>query len=132
MTADAIAISSYASIVDAQRIIESYNIERLPVVDEGKLVGAVTRNAVLKATPSEATSLSMWELNYLLTRMRVKEIMTRKVVTISSDATVEEAITIAESHGIGVLPVLENDHIIGMVTTKDLFYKVLNPALGIG
>jgi acetoin utilization protein AcuB len=118
--------------MEARKIMNFHGIERLPVVDRNRLAGIVTIDGIRKATPSEATSLSVWEMNYLLAKMTVKEIMKGEVVTVSPDATVEEAVAIAQSHRVGALPVLENNHIVGIVTTNDFFYKILNPILGIG
>ena len=112
--------------------MEFHSIERLPVVDRGNLTGIVTKDTMQKATPSEATSLSVWEMNYLLAKMTVKEIMKKEVVTISPDATVEEAVATAQANRVGALPVMENKLLVGIVTTNDFFYKILNPILGIG
>ncbi len=112
--------------------MEFHGIERLPVVDRGNLTGIVTKDSMQKAAPSEATSLSVWEMNYLLAKMTVKELMKKEVVTISPDATVEEAVATAQANRVGALPVMENKLLVGIVTTNDFFYKILNPILGIG
>jgi acetoin utilization protein AcuB len=132
MTTNIVTVSSQTPIMEARRTMEFHGIERLPVVDRGKLVGIVTKAAMQRATPSEATSLSVWEMNYLLAKMTVKEVMKRQVVTTSPDATVEEAVATAQAERVGSLPVMENNLLVGIVTTNDFFYKVLNPILGIG
>jgi len=96
------------------------------------LTGIVTKDSMQKAAPSEATSLSVWEMNYLLAKMTIKELMKKEVVTISPDATVEEAVATAQANRVGALPVMENNVLVGIVTTNDFFYKILNPILGIG
>ena len=132
MTTNVVTIASSTPVMEARRIMSFHAIERLPVVDRGKLVGIVTKDVVLRAGPSEATSLSVWEVNYLLAKMTAKEVMKREVVTIFPDATVELAVSTAQSNGVGALPVLENNLLVGIVTTNDFFYKILNPILGIG
>jgi len=132
MTSNVITVSSDTLMIEAGKMMEFHRIERLPVVDRGKLVGIVTRGELERATPSQATSLTRWELSHLLGKMKIKEIMKTKVVTISADATVECAIATAQSNRVGSLPVMENGHLVGIVTTNDFFYKLLNPLMGIG
>ena len=132
MTTNVITVSSDTLMVEAGKIMEFHHLERLPVVDRGKLVGIVTKNRLLRNYPSQATSLSHWELNYLLTKIRVGDIMRREVVTVTPDTTVERAIAIAQSNRVGSLPVLESGRLVGIVTTNDIFYKILNPLMGIG
>jgi acetoin utilization protein AcuB len=132
MTSNVISVSSDTLMIEAGKMMEFHRIERLPVVDRGKLVGIVTKSDLERATPSQATSLTRWELSYVLGKMKIKEIMKTKVVTISADATVECAIATAQSNRVGSLPVMENGHLVGIVTTNDFFYKLLNPLMGIG
>jgi len=119
-------------MVEAGKILEFHRIQRLPVVDRGKLVGIVTREMLESAAPSQATSLARWELSHLVSKMKVKEIMKAEVVTIEADATVECAIATAQSKRVGSLPVVQGGHLVGIVTTNDFFYKILNPLMGIG
>ncbi|MBL7119957.1 MAG: CBS domain-containing protein [Dehalococcoidia bacterium] len=132
MTSNLITVSSDTLMVEAGKIMEFHRIERLPVVDKGKLVGLVTKDILDKAAPSEATSLSRWELRHLLGKMQVKEIMKTNVVTISPDTTVECAIATAQGSRVGSLPVVDKDRVVGIVTTNDFFYRILNPLMGIG
>jgi len=132
MTSNVVTIPSSTPVLDAERILEFHRFERLPVVDKGKLVGLVTKDDLLKASPSPATSLSRGELLYLLAKLTVKEIMKKKVVTVSPGTTVEQATAIAQANRVGSLPVVENDRVVGILTTNDIFYKVLNPLFGIG
>jgi len=132
MTTNVITVSSDTLMVEAGKIMEFHHLERLPVVDRGKLVGIVTKNRLLRNYPSQATSLSHWELHYLLAKIRVGDIMKREVVTVTPDTTVERAIAIAQSNRVGSLPVLEDGRLVGIVTTNDIFYKILNPLMGIG
>src|SRR3989304_4359870 len=91
MSSNVVTIPSSTSIADAKRIMEAHRFRRLPVVDKGKLVGIVTERRLESVSPSKATSLTVWELSYLLHKTSVKEIMERHVVTVSPDMTAEEA-----------------------------------------
>jgi len=132
MTMNVITIPSNTSIADAKKIMEAHKIHRLPVVDRGKLVGLVTERGLEAYTPSKATSLSVWEIGYLLNKQTVEEIMEVNVITATPEMTVEEALAIGQKHGVGALPVVEDSRVMGIVTTNDFFYKVANPTLGIG
>ena len=132
MTSKVIAIPPDTPVLEAEQLMTFHRFERLPVVDKGKLLGLVTKDNLLKASPSDATSFSRGELYYLLSKLTVKEIMKKKVVTVSPDTSVEQAAAIAQQNRVGCLPVLEGNKIVGMVTTNDFFYKILNPLLGIG
>ncbi len=132
MTYNVVTIPSDTLVNHANEIMRTHRFERLPVVDKGKLVGIVTKDRLLRAAPSSATSLSVWELNYLLSKMTVAEIMERNVVTVTPDTTVESALALAQEKRVGSLPVVEDDRVVGIVTTNDFFLKILNPLLGIG
>lgn len=133
MTTNVVTIPSNTSIADAKRIMEAHRFQRLPVVDKGKLEGIVTARRLESVSPSKATSLTVWELTYLLNTTKVKEIMEKNVITVTPDTTVEEAVALAQSHKVGTLVVLdEHQHVVGIVTTNDTFYKIINPILGIG
>lgn len=132
MTTNVVTIPSNTSISNAKRIMETHRFQRLPVVDKGKLVGIVTARRLESVSPSKATSLTVWELTYLLNNTTVKEIMEKDVVTVSPDTTAEEAVALAQSRKVGALVVLEDKHVVGIVTTNDFFYKILNPVLGLG
>jgi acetoin utilization protein AcuB len=132
MTMNVVNIPSKTSIADAKRIMDAHKIRRLPIVDRGRLVGIVTERRLDQYTPSKATSLSVWEIGYLLGNTPVKDIMEKNVITVTPDMTVEEALGVAQGNGVGALPVVENGRLVGMVTTNDFFYKIANPVLGIG
>jgi acetoin utilization protein AcuB len=132
MTMNVVTIPSNTSISDAKRIMEAHRIRRLPIVDRGKLVGMVTEHRLEAYTPSKATTLSVWEIGYLLGNTPVKDIMEKNVVTVTPDMTVEEVLALAQEKEVGALPVLEDGRVVGIVTTNDFFYKIANPVLGIG
>lgn len=132
MTTNLISIPSHTSVAEARRIMDAHRLRRLPVIDRGKLVGIVTKDALDRMGPSQLTTFSMHEISYLLNKITVKEVMRRDVVTVSLDATVEQAVALAQTKGVGALVVTENDKVVGIATTNDFFYKILNPILGIG
>jgi acetoin utilization protein AcuB len=131
MTWNVVTVSSDTPIMEARKIMDAHGVRRLPVVDKGKLVGMVSKERITRTAPSPATSLSVWEINYLLAKMTVKEVMGKDPVTVDPEMSVEAAIALAQKRGVGALPVIENHKLIGIATTNDFFYKILNPVLGI-
>ncbi len=132
MTWNVITVSSDTPIMETRKIMDTHKIRRLPVVDKGKLVGIVTLDRIESTGPSDATTLSIWEINYLLAKMKVKEIMQKEVVTIGPDASIEQALAKGQGLKVGIMPVVEDGKVIGVVTTTDFMLKMLTPALGIG
>ena len=130
MTKNTVTIDSETLVLDAQKIMKENNIRRLPIVDKGKLVGIITQHDLLEASPSPATSLSIHELNYLLAKMKVKEIMKKNPVTITPDTPFEEALRIGQEKKIGSFPVVDNGKLIGIATESDIV-RFLIHALGI-
>jgi acetoin utilization protein AcuB len=117
-----ITISPDASFFDARKLIHEKGIRHLPVVDKSdKVVGIVTDSDIRQAAPSDATSLSFHELNYLLEMLKVSAFMTprEKLITITPDALIEEAVQLMHDHKIGCLPVLEGDNLYGIFTETD-------------
>jgi len=132
MTTNVVSIPSHTSLAEARRILDAHRFRRLPVIDRGKLVGIVTKDALDRMGPSQLTTFSMHELGYLVNKITVKEVMRRDVVTVTPDMTVEEAVVLAQTKGVGTLVAMEGERVVGIITTNDFFYKVLNPVLGIG
>ena len=132
MTMNVVTIPSSTSIADAKRIMQAHKIRRLPVVDRGKLVGMITEHRLESVSPSESSSLTVWELGYLLEKTTVKEIMEKNIITVNPDMTVEEVLAIAQSNKVGALLVLEDGRLVGIITTNDFFYKIVNKVLGLG
>ncbi len=120
MTRNPVTADSETLVLDAQKIMRENNIRRLPIVDKGKLVGIVTKHDLLEASPSPATSLSVFELNYLLAKMKVKEIMKKNPVTITPDTPFEEALRLGQEKKIGSFPVVENGKVVGITTESDI------------
>jgi acetoin utilization protein AcuB len=124
-----ITIKSEMPIVEALEMMHKEHIRRAPVVKDGKLIGIVSEKDLLNASPSSATSLSIWEMNYLLSKIQVKDIMTKNVLTVAEDTTLEEAARIMSDNKIGCLPVLRDEAIVGIITETDLF-KIFLELLG--
>lgn len=122
MTPNPITVSSTATIIDAMHLMKKHKFRRLPVVENGKLVGIVTDRDLREISPSQATSLSIFEINYLLSKMLVRDIMKKKLITVQGDATVEEAALLMYNHKIGGMVVLDaDDKVIGVITETDIF-----------
>jgi len=131
MTRNPITVESDTLVLDAQKIMRENNIRRLPVVDKGKLVGIVTQHDLLQASPSPATSLSVYELNYLLAKMKVKEIMKKNPVTLSPTTPFEEALKIGQEKKVGSFPVVdEKGKLVGITTESDIV-RVLTRVMGL-
>ena len=131
MTSNVITIPSSTSLAEARRTMDSRRVRRLPVVDRGVLVGIVTRDALDRAGPSQLTSLNIHDITRLLNKTTVKGVMVKDLVTVSPDATVEEGVTLAQQKKVGALLVVDSGRLVGIATTNDFFYKILNPILGI-
>ena len=122
MTPNPTTIESTTTIADASELMRKRNFRRLPVVDNGRLVGIVTDRDLRTVAPSPATTLSIFELNYLLAKMQVNDIMHKNVITIPVDATIEEAALIMSTRHIGGLVVVgENGSVVGVITETDIF-----------
>src|SRR4030043_1356328 len=121
MTWNVVTISSDMPIMEARKVMDAHGIRRLPVVDRGKLVGMVSKERITRTAPSPATSLSVWEINYLLAKMTVKEAMGKDPVTVDPDMSVEAAIALAQKRGVGALPGVEKNNVVGIAATKVVF-----------
>jgi len=130
MTKNPITVDSETLVLDAQRIMKENSIRRLPVVDKGNLVGIVTQHDLLQASPSPATSLSIHELNYLLAKMKVKEVMKKNPITLSPDTPFEEALRFGQDKKIGSFPVMDKGKLVGIITESDIV-RFLTRALGL-
>ena len=122
MSRPVITVSSEIPIHDAIAMFKKEHIRRAPVVNQdGKLVGIVTENDLLNASPSPVTSLSVWEMNYLMSKVTVKQVMTKKVKTIDVSTPIEEAARIMADLKIGGMPVVRDGKVVGMITETNLF-----------
>ncbi|MBM3145166.1 MAG: CBS domain-containing protein [Chloroflexi bacterium] len=121
MSHPVITISLDLPITEAVNLMRREHIRRTPVIKDGKLVGIVSDKDLLNASPSPATSLSIWEMNYLLSKITVGDVMTKEVLTITTDTPIEEAARIMADNKIGGLPVVKDDRVVGIITETDLF-----------
>jgi CBS domain-containing protein len=119
MTLNPISITPQTTLPEVHRLMDEYNIRRLPVINKGKLVGIVTRGDVREAQASDATTLSVYELNFLLDRLTTREFMAYEPITISPDDPIAEAARLMLQHKIGGLPVVENGELVGIITETD-------------
>lgn len=129
MSRPVISVSPDDSINDVLAMFRNEHIRRAPVMKEGKLVGIVSERDLLNASPSSATTLSVWELNYLISKVKIKNVMTKKVISVDADTPIEEAARIMADKKIGGLPVVSMGKVIGMITETDLF-KILLELMG--
>lgn len=123
MTPNVVTIDAEASIIDADEKMREYGVRRLPVLNKrGKLVGIVTKGDVREASPSDATILSIWEVNYLIAKLKVQRVMTADVTTISLDADIIDAAELMLNKKISGLPVVDaDDNLAGIITESDIF-----------
>ena len=126
MTKSPYTITADASIADAVAVLREKGLRRLPVVDGEKLVGLLTENDIQKVSPTKATSLSIFEINYLLSKLTVKDAMSKKPITIETGNLLEEAAIIMRENKIGTLPVVENGKLVGIITESDIFDAFIN------
>jgi acetoin utilization protein AcuB len=129
MSRPVISVSPEDPINEVLAMFRNEHIRRAPVMQEGKLVGIVSERDLLNASPSSATTLSVWEMNYLISKVKVKNVMTKKVITVDADTPIEEAARIMADKKIGGLPVVSNGKVVGMITETDLF-KILLELMG--
>lgn len=125
MTTPVITALPDLPIQEALNLMREKEIRRIPVVDKGgRLKGIVSDRDLLHASPSDATSLSVWELNYLLSKVTLRDVMTKSVITVEGDSRIRETARIMVDKKIHGLPVMDGDTMVGIITETDLF-KVL-------
>jgi acetoin utilization protein AcuB len=120
MTTAPATVTLETSVSAARTLLQQRQIHHLPVLDQGRLVGIVSERDLLQVQPSPATSLSVWEINYLLDKLSVGEVMTRFVITVTPDTPVLEAVRRLVGQKISALPVVENGQLIGIITRSDV------------
>ncbi len=126
MTPNPITVGPKTTVPEAHKLMKERKFRRLPVVDEhNRLIGIVTLSDLREAGPSSATTLSIFELNYLLAQLTVDKIMARQVVTVSPEATIRDAAHLMLKHEVGALPVMEEGKLVGIITESDIFRVIV-------
>ncbi|MGT2799712.1 CBS domain-containing protein [Streptococcus marmotae] len=126
MTRKVVYISPDTTIAHAAELMREQAIHRLPVIENDKLIGLVTEGTIAEASPSKATSLSIYEMNYLLNKTKVRDVMIRDVITVSKFASLEDAVYLMYKNKVGILPVVDNDQMAGIITDRDVFAAFLH------
>ena len=125
MTRKVVYISPDTTVAHAADIMREQGLHRLPVIENDKLVGLVTEGTIAEASPSKAASLSIYEMNYLLNKTKIKDVMIRKVITVSQYASLEDATYLMLKNKVGILPVVDNEQVYGVITDRDIFKAFL-------
>lgn len=120
MTTNPVTISPETPIDDALFLMRKRKVKRLPILEKGKLVGIITEADLREAFPSTATTLSVWESNYLISKITVNSFAVKNVVTTTPDSTVEKAALLMRQNNISGLPVLDGDELVGIITGADI------------
>jgi len=131
MTGAPITVAPDTAVFEARQIMLRERIRHLLVTENRRLMGIVTDRDIRLNLPSQATSLSVWEMNYLLARLTVNEVMTKSVIIVGPDLDARDAARLMLEHKIGALPVLDGDHLIGIITETDVlraFARTPEPA----
>ncbi len=126
MTPTPRTVTADTPVMDAMQRLRDGGYRRLPVVRDGRLIGIVTDRDLKEATPSKATTLSVYELNYLLSKLQVKDVMRTPVITVRSDDPIEQAALLMEEHRVSGLPVLEDGTLVGILTITDLMRALVS------
>jgi acetoin utilization protein AcuB len=122
MSSPVISVEPTMPIMDALKLMQDHDIRRTPVLNKkGKLVGIVSDKDLLNAAPSDATTLSVWEINYLLAKVQVKDVMTKEVMTTEEGTPIEEVAYTMAKNKIGGMPVMRQGQVVGLITETDLF-----------
>ena len=132
MSKTVITIDTEDSIQDAMKLLKTHKIRMLPVIKKGKLVGVITDRDIKRASASDATTLSVHELNYILPKIKVKDVVSKRLITVPYDYTIEETAEVLLNNKISGLPVVDHDgKIVGTITQSDIFREVISSA-GVG
>ena len=127
MTKDVVTVTSDVKLAKAIDIMDRNQFHRIPVVDDGEFVGLITEQLIAENSPSHVSSLSIYEMNYLFDKVRVKDIMIKDAVTATSDMLIEAAAVLMSEKNITVLPVLNSlNEVMGIITHKDIFKALID------
>lgn len=125
MTRKVVYVSPDTTVAHTVDMMREQGLRRLPVIENDRLVGIVTEGTMAEASPSKATSLSIYEMNYLLNKTKIRDIMIRDVITVSPYASLEDAVYAMMKNHVGILPVVESGQVYGVITEKDVFKAFL-------
>lgn len=125
MTRKVVYVSPDTTVAHTADMMREQGLRRLPVIKNDRLVGVVTERTMAEASPSKVTSLSIYEMNYLLNKTKIRDIMARDVVTVSPYASLEDAVYAMMKNQVGILPVVEAGQVFGVITEKDVFKAFL-------
>ncbi|NLA26101.1 MAG: CBS domain-containing protein, partial [Firmicutes bacterium] len=125
-----VTVEPESTLGEALNLMKDRSIRRLPVVSKGDIVGLVTEQDLMKASPSPATSLSVWEINYLFPKIKIKDIMTKEIFTVTPETILEKAALIMQEKKISTLPVVKENRVVGIITESDIF-KAFIDVLGL-
>ena len=123
MSRDVVSVSPNAKLTDAIALMKEFGIRHLPVVEHGKLVGIVSRGDIREAKPSDVTSLSVWEINYLWEQLSVRDVMTKEVITVEPDQHLLHTLRVLMARHFSSLPVVRDGELVGIITETDIFQK---------
>jgi len=127
MSRNPVFIHPDISLAEARSIMDKEKIGHLPVLNKNnELAGLITKVDLVKAGPSPATTLDMYEISYLLSKLKVDKVMVKNVITVQENEVIEEAARIMADHGIGCLPVMNGSLLVGMITDSDIFHFFVN------
>jgi acetoin utilization protein AcuB len=129
MTKTVVTVHPGDYLVDVRKSMQDQGVRHIPVVDGGRLVGIVSLNTIRDAAPSKATDLSIHEVHYLLSKMKIREVMKKDVVTCGPDDHVEDIAKIMQTRRIGAVPVVDKGQLVGILTNDDMF-RILMKMLG--
>ena len=121
MTANPFFIETGTTVVEAFELMKEKKVSKLPVMKKGKIVGIVTKELLLKVSPSSATTLSVYEINYILSKTKISDVMETNFYTVSSEDLIEKAALIMEEKDISSILVVDNNELVGIITKNDIF-----------
>jgi len=131
MTTPAITVELDLPVLEARQLMATHRMRHLPVTDGGRLMGIITDRDIRLNLPSPATSLSVWEINFLMARLTVGSVMTKTVITVEAERDVAEAGRIMLDHKIGALPVVDRGAVVGIVTETDMLRAFVTMTTGV-
>lgn len=121
MTSNPYTIAFDAPVTEVIELMREKNLKRVPVVHDDRVVGIITQGDLQKVSPTKATTLSIFEINYLLSKTKVSDAMTKEVISVSPDALLEEAAVLMRDHKISTLAVVKDGKLVGIITESDIF-----------